>query len=219
MKKFIFVCLLGLICCGPNRSFEGKNIYGSTSAQSSSSSGTGGSDQPKWSQSDPGTRLGQTLPIGLSWKGFDEGKNISDPVDLNPEDWYDPDGSIGINAVMVITAKHNCKPCEDEAAMIENKMATWNSLNKGIKVVTLLVDSKTGDVPLIGDAYSWKVDYLQVDAAVGIDPERTFIPDPIFGWPYHTIIDPTQMRVVGTQEGIIDNYSIIEGLAAANKQH
>ena len=58
----------------------------------------------------------------------------------------------------------------------------------------------------------------QVDAVVGADPLAIMLPDAVYAMPYHTIVDPRTMTVVGTQEGIINDYKTLEDLADANRQ-
>jgi len=41
----------------------------------------------------------------------------------------------------------------------------------------------------------------------------------VFGMPYHTIVDPRNMTVVGTQEGIIGDYKMLEDLSAKNSNN
>lgn len=213
MKKLIFGLTCLLIGCGPDRSFEGKNLYGSTSGGSSAASGY--TEQP-WPEGPQGVGLNQIVPEQMAWQGFGENQSSGTPITLWPRDWYDPTGEREIDAVMVIIAKHNCVKCKDEAEMIENYLGTWESQGRNIKITTLLADSKIGGVPDWKDALDWKKTYYQIDAAVGADPLMVFLPEVVFGLPYHTIIDPRTMRIVGTQEGIIDDYQALQKLADEN---
>lgn len=214
--KYVFAFLLatlGFGCVGA-RKLSG-DLRDSSAGAGGEISESGGA--ASWQQVNLGVELGRTVPDTLVWKGYGEGKNVSDVVDIATTDWYDPDGSRGIDAVLVVTTKHGCKSCIDEAVMLQNKMTAWASQGRNIKVVVLLVNSAQESTPQLSDAYGWKVEYFLIDAAVGIDPISTFAPDVVFAWPYHTVIDPRLMRVVATQEGIISDYKDLESLADSNK--
>lgn len=201
------------MACGPDRSFEGKNIYGSQSAASSSSSGY--SEHP-WPEGPQGNGLGQVVPEQMAWQGYGEHQSNPSPITLWSKDWYDPTGELGINAVMVIVAKHDCAKCKSEAAMIENYLGTWDSQGRLIKIITLLIDSKDGKVASWTDALDWKKTYYQIDASVGADPLATFLPYDVLAYPYHAVINPRTMRIIETQEGLIDKYDNLEKLADSN---
>ena len=216
MKKFLIVCLALLAGCGPDRSFEGKNVYGSETVAASSSTSSGYMNHP-WPDGDQGTGLGQIVPEQMAWQGYIEGQSNPAPTTLWPRDWYDPTGELGINAVMVIVANHDCAKCKQEAEFLQNRMAAWKSQDRMIKVTTLLIDSKTGGVASWEDALDWKKVYYQVDEAVGSDPLSTFLTEKVLAMPYHAIINPRTMRIIETQEGLIDKYDGLEKLADSNK--
>jgi hypothetical protein len=217
-NKFV----IGLFCllagCGPNRDFEGKNSFGSQGSAGATTSTSSGYVEPEWPIGDAGVGLSQVIPEGLEWMGYKENQESEKPVPLKPRDWYDPTGESGINAVLVITAKHQCDLCEKEADLIPNGLAAWNSMNMGIKVITLIVTNPEGKVATPDTALAWKKDHYHVDAAVGADPLAIMLPDAVFAMPYHTIVDPRTMRVIGTQEGIVNDYKMLEDLASANLQ-
>lgn len=218
MRKNIIIGLVGLLVgCGSNRDFEDKNIYGSQVSAGATTS-SGGSMQPEWPMGEPGIKLTQVIPEGLEWMGYKENQDSGKPVPLDPRDWYDPTGDLGINAVLVITAKHQCDLCSKEADLLPSGISMWKSMGMGIKVVTLVVDNPEGKVATPETALAWKKDHYQVAATVGADPLAIMLPDVVFAMPYHTIVDPRTMRVVGTQEGIINDYKMLEDLADANRQ-
>ena len=217
MKKFLFCCLAMLPACGPDRSFEGKNIYGSAVSVTASSST--GIVEDLWPSGEPGVGLSQVIPESLVWKGYAEEYQGADdePVDLTVRSWYDPVGALGIDAVLVITAKHECDLCSSEAAALQGRISSWHLQGRMIKVVTLLVDATDDKVITPQTALNWKMEYQQLLSSVGVDPLMTMLPEQFFGWPYHTIVDPRTMSVVGTQSGIVDNYKMLEALADSNK--
>ena len=217
MKKFLFCCLAMLPACGPDRSFEGKNIYGSAVSVTASSST--GIVEDLWPSGEPGVGLSQVIPESLVWKGYAEEYQGADdePVDLTVRSWYDPVGDLGIDAVLVITAKHECDLCSSEAAALQGLISSWHLQGRMIKVVTLLVDAADDKVVTPQTALNWKMEYQQLLSSVGVDPLMMMLPEQFFGWPYHTIVDPRTMSVVGIQSGIIDDYKMLEALADSNK--
>ena len=218
MKKFLFCCLATLpAACGVDRSFEEKNIYGSVVSVTASSST--GIVEDLWPSGEPGVGLSQVIPETLAWKGYAEEYQGADdkPVDLTTYSWYDPAGDLGIDAVLVITAKHECDLCSSEAAALQGRISSWHLQGRMIKVVTLLVDATDDKVITPQTALNWKMEYQQLLSSVGVDPLMMMLPEQFFGWPYHTIVDPRTMSVVGIQSGIIDDYKMLEALADSNK--
>ena len=218
MKKFLFCCLATLpAACGVDRSFEEKNIYGSVVSVTASSST--GIVEDLWPSGEPGVGLSQVIPESLVWKGYAEEYQGADdePVDLTVRSWYDPVGDLGIDAVLVITAKHECDLCSSEAAALQGRISSWHLQGRMIKVVTLLVDATDDKVITPQTALNWKMEYQQLLGSVGVDPLMMMLPEQFFGWPYHTIVDPRTMSVVEIQSGIIDDYKMLEALADSNK--
>jgi hypothetical protein len=214
MKNFFNLLFTGLMACGPDRSFEGKNLYGSQTAVTSSASS--GYIEPPWPEGDQGIGLGKIVPEQMAWQGYTENQSNPSPTTLWSRDWYDPTGELEINAVMVIVAKHDCVKCKEEAEFLENRVTAWKSQGRMIKVTTLLIDSKDGKSASWTDALEWKKTYYQVDLSVGADPLQTFLPYDILAYPYHAVINPRTMRVIETQEGLIDKYDNLEKLSDSN---
>jgi hypothetical protein len=206
---FVANCLIG---CGPDRSFENKNIYGSATSASSST----GYVEQMWPEGDYGVKLGQIIPETLGWKGYGEHQSSASATDLTSRSWYDPSGELDIDAVLVTTVKHDCNACITEAELMQNRITSWYSQSRMIKVVTLLTDSQDGGIVNVNSVLEWKSIFYQLDASVGADPLMVMLPENVFALPYHTIVDPRTMRVVGTQEGIVDDYKILEDLADSN---
>lgn len=216
MKKvFSGLLLFFAMGCGDARSFEGKNIFGSQSSTGTSS--TGGGWEPEWPQGDSGVGLLQIIPEDMQWEGFRQGQQSYNKVTLEPRDWYDPTGIRGVDALLIITTKHQCDKCAEEAGLLAERISSWKSENKRIKVVLLVVDNEKGKAATLETALKWRTDYFLVDADVGIDPLALMLPDVVFGMPYHTVVDPRTMTVVETQEGIIGDYKVLEDLSNENK--
>ncbi len=221
-NKFICGMIGFLIGCGPNRDFEDKNVFGSqtvgsTSSVTSSSSSTGGSKQT-WPQENSGYKTGQVLPDWLLWKGYPEGiTDESGLTNLPVSSWYDPIGSNGINAILFLTSKYNCSACAKESDELSVRVQEWNKNKKGIKVVILLINNQANGKPDYASGIQWKSQYGLNDVTVGIDFAVTFATSSTFSTPVHTIVDPRTMKIIDTEEGYSGDYTVLEGLADANK--
>jgi hypothetical protein len=222
MKKRIIYSFIGvLIGCGPDRSFEDKNIFGSQTSGTFSDvsiSASSGGDAPTWSQDDIGYNVGQSLPVWLSWEGYPEGiPDVAKLTKLRIDQLYDPVGVNGINAVLFLTSKYDCSACAKESKQLQSKIEEWNSAGKGIRVVVLVINSPTNSSPDLSSALQWKSQYGLIDAAVGIDPTIVFAVKSTFATPLRTIVDPRTMKVAEVAEGYSDDYSTLEALANENK--
>ena len=223
MKSKFVIGLVGfLVGCGPDRDFEGKNIFGSqttvgaTSATVTTSTASGGSDSA-WPQENLGYNIDQTLPDWLAWNGYQEGPITPGWSLLSIQEWYDPDASKSINAILVISSKYDCQACASEAKSLQSKIELWQSQNTGIKVIVLVTNSPTNGPPNTSAALQWKSQYNLIGAAVAVDPNFAFAVSSTFSTPLHTVVNPRNMKVVDVQEGVIDDYSPLEKTAEANK--
>ncbi|MFO0567954.1 MAG: hypothetical protein U0263_20005 [Polyangiaceae bacterium] len=163
-----------------------------------------------WPTGAAGVAQGKTLPSNLSWQGFREGSSSATSVSI--ADYYDCDGTKGINAILFITAQTSCGVCKSEAAQLEAKMASWSAL--GIKVVTLMISGG------VNTAQAWKNQYGLTKSAVLADkmpPSLAYTN--YIGTPMHHIVNPRTMQVVYTQMGAGGSaFSQLEQLAQQNKK-
>lgn len=220
-NKFIYGMIGFLIGCGPNRDFEDKNIFGSqtvgvTSSTVVSSAATG--DQvPMWPQDNVGYDVSKELPTGLSWGGYPEGEpDPSTFTNIPVSQWYDPDGSKGIHAILFLTSKYDCSACSKESVELQEKVESWNLAMKGIKVVVLLINNSSNGKPDASSTFQWKSQFKLKNVTVVVDPGVTFAVSSTFATPLRTIVDPRTMKVFEVDEGYTGDYSTLEGLAAGN---
>jgi hypothetical protein len=188
-------------------------------AGSGGSSGSGGSggaggatnDCGGWPSGSTGASMGKTLKQTLSWQGFKEYSSTAGNHSI--EEFYDCDGSKGINALLFITATATCGICKAEAKNLEAKMAAWEPM--GIKVVSLILYPSG-----ISGAEAWKTSYGLTKSSIFSDkmpPSMAY--SSTIGTPLHTIVNPRNMQVVYTQMGGgSTSYTKLEQLAQQNQQ-
>lgn len=217
-NKFIYGLASLLICCGPNRDFEDKNIFGSQTVGIVVASSSTGDVPPPWSQDNVGYDVSENLPAWLSWNGYPEGIADGSKLTTLPiESWFDPDGGRGIHAILFLTSKYDCDACKKESKELQSRIKAWNAAKKGIKVVVLVINSPTNGFPDAASALQWKSQYALMDASVVVDGSVTFSISSSFATPLRTIVDPRTMKVFEVGEGYTGDYITLEGLADGNK--
>ena len=166
-----------------------------------------------------GFKVGDVVPPMHKWQGFPENtKATSTPVSVSFDDYYDCDGSRGINAVLVDTSALWCGACQQEAAGLTQEIkASWAAL--GIRVITLMVDdAQPGTPATIKTVQGWKTMFHLDNSTVVVDPGFTFAPpgQMTIGLPVEVIVDPRTMKLVDSQEGFSGDYSTLLALAKKN---
>ena len=149
-----------------------------------------------------------------SWPGFADGSDV--PTVLHPEDYYDCDGSRGINALVLDESATWCGACQQAAGALRDQVnGAW--AGKGIHVLTLMIQDGKNAPATIDTAAAWKKQY-NLPYAVGADPGSTFIggggkPVDI---PVQLLIDPRTMTIVAREEGFSGINPAIAALADKN---
>ncbi len=93
-------------------------------------------------------------------------------------------------------------------------MQQWKP--RGIKVITLLVNSPTNGAPTLAGALQWKQKYNLVDVFVMADPTYAMVSGNQVGTPQMTLVNPRTMQVTFVQQGYSGEYSKLEALAKQN---
>ncbi len=162
-----------------------------------------------------GVSQGMTLPDYLQWQGLPE--NSDESAQISIQDYYDCDGTRGINALFITTSQFGCGACTQEAQELQGKMdGGWRDM--GIHVLTLLLDGPGEATPTIESCLTWKQQYGFVDIAVAPDANFSMVPGSSVGTPQGTIVDPRTMQVVDLQEGYPSNESLLTSTAQQNAQ-
>lgn len=202
-------------------------VSGDTGAGSTGVGGGGGSSsssgmmmtQCKYPTTGLGFRVGDVVPPKHTWQGFGDNTKATDkPTTVSLDDYYDCDGSKGINAVLVDTSALWCGACQQAASTLTAEIkASWAAL--GIRVITLMVDDAQPGMPAtIKTVQGWKAMFNLSNSTVVADPGFTFAPPGVMsvGLPVEDILDPRTMKLVDSQEGFSGDYSTLIALAKKN---
>lgn len=145
---------------------------------------------------------GQVVP-DKTWDAFLPSAPVGVTGKVSLHDFFDPDGSRGINAVVIITSAEWCGACMAEAQTLESKIKSkWGA--DGVLVFEMMLeDTKYSrlvpDVTAAADR--WRAKFSLTDMSVGIDPGFTFAHSGTVGLPLNVIIDPRTMTMVSRTDG------------------
>lgn len=152
---------------------------------------------------DPGVGPQKQLPLTLAWKGYAVGSN--DVETIVAGDFYDCNGSKGIDVVVYEMAKFFCGACEQDAKTLEQRLATWRAEGLGVAWVTVLVSAPDGASPATTEgAKIWREKHGFQNVHVVADPSYQLLPPgkQSFGTPSFVVVDPRTQTVVKWQEGL-----------------
>jgi hypothetical protein len=159
-----------------------------------------------------GVNQGHTLSSSLSWQGY---RAQSDAVaTVSVQDYFDCDGSRGIDAVLFTTEQWYCSACQMEAQDLANLAPQWASL--GIQVVVLLITGPNDEPATPDDAWQWKTVNGLASVTVLADPNWLLTPGSSVGTPLETVVDPRTMTVTYLQEGYYGDFPELLALAQQN---
>lgn len=168
-----------------------------------------------------GNQLKDIVDPNLTWKGYAVGTTTADQItDINIKDYYDCDGSKGINAILILQSATWCGICDGEAQNLNEHMdGGWKDM--GIQVITLMIENASGQKATTTTAYQWKTaaNHDLVSTAVVADPNFSFAPvtpDGTIGLPVILVINPRTMEITSVQQGASGSYPELEALAKAN---
>jgi hypothetical protein len=169
-----------------------------------------------------GTQVGDVVDGSLSWAGYVD--DAAQATTVTMSDYYDCDGTKGINAVLVDESAVWCGDCISEAMQIAPMLsAQWKS--EGVKLVVLMAqnaDTANPGPASLEDALTWRNEFaLITGTAVCADPQWTErvwgIPASSGaenGFPTNTIVDPRTMKIVAIQPASV--FGTVDNLAKAN---
>jgi hypothetical protein len=180
-----------------------------TSVSTSAASGGGNCVYPGGPN---GVSQGSIADGSLTWQGYADGANQLSTVTI--KDYFDCDGSKGINALLVLTSASWCGACQQEAQEMPATIASWAGM--GIKVLTLMIEDDNSNPATPPVALAWKNQFGLSNAVVA-DPDFSFAPPGSVGLPLNVIIDPRTMKIVDTEEGYSGDYTTLTQLAQKNK--
>jgi thiol-disulfide isomerase/thioredoxin len=161
-----------------------------------------------------GVMKGDTVRSGLTWQAY--GAGAAQIETINIEDFYDCNGSLGIDAILLDSSATWCGSCQQEAADFDKDQVTWKA--EGIVVITLMVQDLDPNTPATPTtALNWRNQFHLTDMIVAADPAFSFSFPGTIGLPLQVLVDPRTMKIVGTQQGYSGDYSALLALAQQNK--
>ncbi|MFT3770592.1 MAG: hypothetical protein QM820_34630 [Minicystis sp.] len=160
---------------------------------------------------------GDIPPPHLAWRGMAEN---GERGIISISEYFDADGSKGINALLVDQSTAWCGACQALATKLaENMHGDWRG--RGIHVLTLITQRIDGRPADDQTALVWKRHFGLDGTAVVADPARSFRGTPgesAAPYPYEIVIDPRTMRIVNVDAGFdgVGDFSALLDLAETN---
>jgi thiol-disulfide isomerase/thioredoxin len=118
-------------------------------------------------------------------------------------DFFDPDGSRGINALVIISSAEWCGACMAEAMTLESKIKSkWGA--DGVQVIELIIEDtqmRRDMASVEAAADRWRAKFSLTDMIVGLDPAFTYAHSGTNGLPLNVLVDPRTMTMVVRQDG------------------
>jgi hypothetical protein len=177
--------------------------------------GAGGSPPPPgctYPAGPYGTSKGATVSPDLQWQGYLPGTDTATTIKIT--DFFDCDGTKGINALLVDHGTYWCSSCQAEAQEWGSVMGTWGPA--GARVMTLLVETSSGGPATVQTAKKWKDAFKLSSIYVAADPSFQLQSPAADAWPYHVIINPRTMKIVDSYTGDTGDAKVLQ---LANSNH
>lgn len=175
--------------------------------------GGGATTQCAYPSGPYGVQVGATVQPTLSWQGFPEGQSQATTISI--QDYFDCDGTRGVNAILVTQSASWCGACKEHAGQL-NGLIAGGWAQKGIHALVLVIENSSGAPATLATADSWKTAFQPQGWAVGADPGFSFASFGGTGLPLLIVIDPRTMKVVERREGLYSDHYALEQLAAQN---
>jgi hypothetical protein len=157
---------------------------------------------------------GKTYP-DVPLAGYHEGKGEWTSISMS--DYFDSDGSKGVNAIYVLIVAQWCSVCMQEAAQLPALYdERWKG--RGAKFVMAMAQDRSGKSPTKATVDQWKAAYPQIDFELVLDAKASTLPPSYTGFPTALLIDPRTMRVLDVFNGVTSDGSIpgLEALLTRN---
>jgi hypothetical protein len=148
---------------------------------------------PSYPSGPYGVTVGKVLDPTLEWQGF--APNATTPSTVKITDLWDPDGSKGINAVVIDSSGQWCIACQGIAKLIPGwfspKGDDWAKL--GVQMITLVIQNNNYEPATVTTAQQWRALFSLNELYVVADPADTF---PTNALPSQLLVNPRTMKVV-----------------------
>ena len=167
----------------------------------------------QWPSEPYGVNAGVSLSPSLCWEGYAAWSASQTTVSV--ADYFDCDGSRGINALLITGVKYGCGLCNEYTHALAERASSWQAT--GIAVILLLLNGLNGNAPTVADALTYREGYGLDWATSVADPSFSMSPSGTESIPQITVIDPRNMKVILREEGYPNvAFTAIESLAAQN---
>lgn len=158
-----------------------------------------------------GLESGNVFPP-LKLTGYRNGGGPWTTIDVGQ--YHDPDGSRGINALVIDVEAAWCSVSRELARDLPRFHA--DTVGRGARFLSVLLEDQSGQPATRATADVWLAEFaLPFDLA--IDPEQQSMPpkaDPHWGVPRTYVIDPRTMRIVRIHGGVNPDATSVPGLDA-----
>ncbi len=145
-----------------------------------------------------GLKVGNVYP-NFAFKGYRDG--TGEWTDITMLDYYDPDGSRGINGIYLVVSAQWCPPCREEAKMLPG-MYTSLYKPRGARFLTTMIEDTSRNPATQKTVDQWLTAYrLNFDIALD-DGQETLPQEGSVGLPYNYVINPRDMRVFRIVQGV-----------------
>jgi hypothetical protein len=194
--------LLGLVvaggtaCSSKSPSDEAAADSGAPVEDSSASADTAAADTapagPVYPKGPYGVTVGKIIDPSFNWVGYAPGATASSTISI--ADFYDPDGTKGINALVIDSSGQWCVACQYIAKLIPSwfsaKGDNWKAL--GVQMLTLVIQNNNYEPADLTTAQQWRALFDLNFIYVVADPNDTF---PTNALPSELLVDPRTMKI------------------------
>jgi hypothetical protein len=162
--------------------------------------------------------VGAVVDPSLTWQGYKDDSGSAGTVSI--ADYFDCDGSRGVNALLLDESATWCPDCLNEASKIAPQVtSSWASA--GVRVITLMSQDQQQKPASLDTALSWRNEYALTSGAVCADPKWTTrlwggASASGNGLPTNVLIDPRTMKIVAMQPSDLEG--TVGNLASANRR-
>ncbi len=157
-----------------------------------------------------GLTVGETFP-NFAFKGYKDG--TGEWTDISMIDYYDPDGTRGINGVYWVVSAQWCPPCREEAKILPG-MYDRLYRARGARFATAMIQNNRKEPATQPTVDSWLAAY-RLNFDIVLDDESQTLPsEGSVGLPYNYVIDPRNMKVYRIVQGVNPDATTIPALSS-----
>jgi hypothetical protein len=146
-----------------------------------------------------GIDQGSIVSPSMTWQGYKP--NSSSVSTITMRDFFDCDGTKGVNAILVDTSAVWCGPCNQESAQLESVMQSqWGPA--GVQVLLLMWQNVSRGPASMSDVTTWKSKYGLDMVNCALDTQFQFAhPNSSVSLPTNVLINPRTMKIEAIGKG------------------